>query len=78
MLLACSCFWICSCGDVSNSSSEDANSTESSVEISESESNSENTSEISESESNFENNSEDSSSDDSTNGGNWTEEMPLD
>ena len=65
MLLACSCFWICSCGDVSNSSSEDANSTESSVEISDSESNSENT-------------SEDGSLEDSTNGGNWTEEMPLD
>ena len=65
MLLACSCFWICSCGDVSNSSSEDANSTESSVEISGSESN-------------YENTSEDGSSEDSTNGGNWTEEMPLD
>ena len=65
MLLACSCFWICSCGDVSNSSSDGASSTESSVEISGSDSNSEN-------------NSEDSSSEDSTNGGNWTEEMPLD
>ena len=64
MLLACSCFWICSCGDVSNSPSEDANSTESSVEISGSESDSENT-------------SEDSASEDSENGGNWTEEMPL-
>lgn len=65
ILLACSCFWICSCADVSNSSSEDASSTGSSVEISGSESNSEN-------------NSEDSSSEDSTHGGNWTEEMPLD
>jgi hypothetical protein len=64
ILLACSCFWICSCGDVSNSSSDGTSSTESSVEISNSESDSENT-------------SEDSSSEDSENGGNWTEEMPL-
>lgn len=65
ILLACSCFSICSCADVSNSSSEDASGTGSSVEISGDDSNSENS-------------SEDSSSEDSTNGGNWTEEMPLD
>ena len=64
ILLVCNCFWICSCGDVSNSSSDGASSTESSVEISDSESASENT-------------SEDSASEDSENGGNWTEEMPL-
>ena len=64
ILLACSCFWICSCGDLNNSSTDGASSTESSTEISGDESASDNS-------------SEDSSSEDSTNGGNWTEEMPL-
>ena len=65
ILLACSCFWVCSCADVSNSSSKGDSSTGSSVEISGDESNSED-------------NSQDSSSEDSINGGKWTEEMPLD